>query len=169
MIFRKTAFVTCLIVSVLCLAAGYWITGQWIGAVIAIAIGLGWLLARKYPLPELQLICLLASVGMAAIGRLTGSPPLLMICGSGTALAVWDLLLLDVALEGSSSGEQAHQYENNHLQSLILALGLGLFLAFLGRVVTLDIPFVLLVPLIALAVFSLDRVWGYIKKQRVGR
>ena len=168
MALRKTFFAVCLVVSVLCLAAGYGIAGQWIGAVMAIIAGLAWLLARKYPnwLPH---ICLLASVCMAVVGRLTGSPPLLMICGSGIALAVWDLLLLDAALGRNSSGEQTRQYENKHLQSLVLVLGSGLCAVFLGRSLTLRTPFVLLVLFVALAVFGLDRAWGYIKRRRVGR
>ncbi len=169
MVFRRILFAVCLALSVLCLATGYAIAGQWLGTVVAIIIGLAWLLARKYPALGLSLICLWASVCLAVAGQLTGSPPLLMICGSGIALAVWDLLLLDVALGSDSLGAQTRQYESKHLQSLILALGLGLFAAFLGRLMTLQIPFVLLLLFIALAVFSLDRAWGHIKKQRVGR
>ncbi len=169
MALRKISFAVCMVLSVFCLAAGYGIAGQWIGMIIAITIGFAWLLARKYPASGLPLICLLASVCLAVVGRLTGSPPLLMICGSGFALAVWDLLLLDVGLGSNLFGEQTRQYESKHLQSLILALGLGLFVAFLGRLVTLQIPFVLLLVFIALAVFSLDRAWGHIKKQPVGR
>lgn len=167
MTLRKTSFTVCLVISVLCLAAGYGIAGHWIGAVMAIITGFAWLLARKYPASGLPLICLLASVCMAVVGQRNGSSPLLMICGSGIALAVWDLLLLDVALGNNSSGEQTRYYENKHLQSLVLALGFGFFVAFLGRLLTLQIPFVLLVLFVALAVFSLDRAWGHIKKWRV--
>jgi hypothetical protein len=169
MTFRKTLFAVCLVVSVLCLASGYGIAGKWIGVVMAIITGLVWLLARKYPASWLPHICLFASVCLAVIGRLTGSPPLLMICGSGVALAVWDLLLLEAALGSDSSGEQTRRYENKHLQSLVLVLGAGLCVVFFGRLLTLQIPFVLLVLFVALAVFGLDRAWGYIKKRRIGR
>jgi hypothetical protein len=164
MAFRKIFFAACLVLSVLCLAAGYGVAGQWPGVVMAIITGLAWLLARKYSDSGLPLLCLLASVGMAVVGRLTGVTPLLMICGSGMALAVWDLLLLDVALESHSSGEQTRQYENKHLQSLVLALGSGLCVAFLGRFLTLQIPFALLILFIVLTVFGLDRVWSHIEK-----
>lgn len=161
---RKIFFAACLVLSVLCLAAGYGFAGQWLGVGMAIITGPAWLLARKYSDSGLPLICLLASVGMAVVGRLTGVTPLLMICGSGMALAVWDLLLLDVTLESNSSGEQTRQYEKKHLQSLVLALGFGLCAAFLGRLLTLQVPFVLLVLFVILTVFGLDRVWGYIEK-----
>jgi hypothetical protein len=164
MALRKTFFAVCLVVSVLCLAAGYAIAGQWIGVVVAIITSLAWLLARKYPASWLPHICLLASVCMAVVGQLTGSPPLLMICGSGIALAVWDLLLLDAVLGTNSSGEQTRQYEKKHLQSLVLVLGSGLCVVFLGRLLTLQTPFVLLILFVALAVFGLDRAWGYIKR-----
>jgi hypothetical protein len=166
LLLRKTFFVICLTVSMLCLTAGYGIAGEWIGAAIAIVTGLAWLLARKYPASGLPFICLVVSVCLAVVGRLSGSPPLLMICGSGFALAVWDLIFLDEALGGNSSEEQTRQYESKHLQSLALALGSGLLITFLGRLLNLQIPFVLLMLFIALALFGLDRVGSYIKNQR---
>ena len=162
MALRKKFFVICLVASVFCLVAGYVVVGKWIGAVLATITGLAWLLARKYPASWLPFICLLASVCLAVVGMLIGSPPLLMIFGSGVALAVWDLLLLDNALR-SSSGAQTRQYENKHLQSLALALGSGLLVVFLGRLLHLQIPFVASILFVALTIFGLDRVLGYIK------
>jgi hypothetical protein len=162
---RKIWFVFCMMLSVFCLAVGYTITGQWIGALVAILMIPAWLLARKHPLTWLPFICLLASVCLAVIGKLTGAPPFLMIFGSGVALAVWDLLFLDSALGSNSSGEQTRQYENKHLQSLTLALGFGLSVAFLGRLFNLHIPFLVLMLFIAFILFGLDRVWTYIKKR----
>jgi|SRR6266498_1837112 len=165
MALRKTFFVLCLVVSMLCLTAGYGFAGQWIGAVITITSGLAWLLARKYPVSWLPHICLCASVSSAVIGQLTGTPPLLMICGSGFALAVWDLILLDGALGMNSSDGQTRRYENKHLQALVLALGAGLLLASLGGLLTLQIPFVAMMLFVALVIFGFDHVWGTIKKR----
>lgn len=164
---RKAFFAICLVASMLCLAVGHGIAGQWIGAVVAIITGLIWPLARKYPSSWVPLVCLLMSVGLAIAGRLTGSPPLLMICGSSFALATWDLLFLDDALENNTAEKQTQHYENKHLQSLALALGSGLLVAFLGRLLNLQIPFVLLMLLVALVIFGLDRVGGYIKKRNM--
>ena len=164
MFLRKTFFVIWLIISVLCLVAGYGIAGQWIGAMLAILIGPAWWLARKYPHSPLPLVCLLVSVGFAVAGRLVGSPPFLMIFASAVALAVWDLLLLDSALGNNSSVEQTRHYENKHLQSLTLALGSGLLATLLGRFLIIQIPFIVLMLLITFILFALDRVWGYIKK-----
>lgn len=161
---RKTIFVICLMISVVCLATGYWIAGQWIGAMLAMLMGPAWLLARKYPLSQLPLVCLLASVTFSVAGILIGSPRLLMIFGSAVALAVWDLLLLDSALGNNSSVEQTRHYENKHLQSLALALGSGLLAVLLGSLVKIQIPFVVLILFIIFVLFALDRVWGYLKK-----
>jgi mannose/fructose/N-acetylgalactosamine-specific phosphotransferase system component IID len=161
---RNTFFVICLIISALCLAAGYGIAGQWIGAMIAILIGPAWLLARKYPDSQLPLVCLLGSVGFAVAGTLIGSPPFLMIFASAVALAAWDLLYLDSALGNHSSVEQTRHYENKHLQSLTLALGSGLIAALLGRFLKIQIPFLVWMLFITFTLFALDRVWGYIKK-----
>jgi hypothetical protein len=163
---RKIFFIVCLAVSMLCLAAGYGIAGEWIGAAIAIVTGLTWLLARKYPLSGLPFICLVVSVVLAVIGLLNGSPPLLMICGSGFALAVWDIMFLDNALGGNSSEEQTRQYERKHLHSLALVLGFGLLMTFFGRMLNLHPPFVMMMIFIALVIFGLDRAYGYIKRQR---
>lgn len=161
---RKTFFAVCLIISALCFAAGYGLSGQWVGVVISISTGPAWLFARKYPTSVFPIICLSGFTCLAVMGILSGCPPLLMICGSGFALATWDILLLDGALKNNSSGEQSRQYEIKHLQSLGLALGSGLSTVFLGRLLRLQIPFVVLLLFVALVILGLDRVWGYIKK-----
>ena len=160
---RKTLFVICLLLAVLCLAAGYGIAGQWMGALLAILMGPAWLLARKYPGSRLPLVCLLVTVGFAVAGRLIGSPPLLMIFASAAALAVWDLSYLDSELENPSSVEQTRRYETRHLQSLALALGSGLLGTVLGSFLKIQMPFIVWMLFIAFLLFALDRVWGYIK------
>jgi len=151
-------------ISVVCLAVGYWIAEKWIGALVAILMGPAWLFARKNTDPWLPFICLLASVGLAVAGRLCGAPYLLMILASALALAVWDLIYLDTALDKNSFGAQTCQYENKHVQSLILALGFGLFVVLLGRFINIRIPFILLMLLISFTLYALDRVWGYITR-----
>jgi hypothetical protein len=164
---RKIYFIICLVLSTVCLAVGFIITGLWIGSVIAIITGLAWLPSRKYPSSLLPHICLFASVCLAVVGLLTSSPPLLMICGSGASLAAWDVLFLDDALKVSSYEGQTRRYENNHLQSMVLSLGCGMILAFAGRLLNFQIPFVVLMLFVVLVVFGLDRVWGIIKNRSV--
>jgi len=165
MALRKAFLLICLVVSILCLTAGYGFAGQWIGVAIAIILGLVWLFARKYPVSSLPHLCLFASVGLAVAGQLTGTPSLLMICGSGFGLAVWDLILLEGALGANSSEGQVGRFADRHLQSLALALGAGLLVTFLGSFLNLQIPFLAMMLLVALVIFGFDRVWGTIKKR----
>jgi hypothetical protein len=149
--------------STFCLAAGYVLAGQWIGVMVALITGLTWLYARKNPALWLSHLCLLASVCLTMVGILAGGSPMLMLLGSGVALAVWDLVLLNNALKSSIFGGQTRRYENKHLQSLALAIGSGLLVALLGRWLHLEVPFVMLMLFVALVIFGLDRIWSYIK------
>jgi hypothetical protein len=163
---RRILFTICLIVSVVCLAAGYGLAGQWIGAGVAILTGPAWLFVRKYPASGLPLIGLFAAIFLAVVGRLVGSPGLLMICSAGFSLAVWDLLDLNFKIGNQPSGEQVRLYENNHLQSLALGSGAGLLVASLGHFISFKIPFLILALCIALAVIWLDRVWRNVGKMK---
>lgn len=165
MSFRKALFVICLMISLLCLAAGYGIAGYLAGAVIAILMAPAWWLAQKDPASSLPTVCLSASVGLAVVGRLIGCSPAWMIFGSAAALAAWDLVLLDSAVGNHSSGEPTRLYENRHLQSLLIVLGFALLAIVLGRFVNIQLPFIVLLLSLAFILFALDRVWGYIKKR----
>ena len=166
---RKIFFVICMISSTLFLATGYGIARQWIWTLAASLMVPAWFFARKYAGTWLPLLCLLAAVSLSVVGSLIGAPPVLMILSSGSSLAVWDLLLLDAAPGINSPGTQTRQYEIKHIQSLVLALGSGLLVAFLGRLLTLQTPFALLILFVALALFGLDRAFVNIKKWRMGR
>ncbi len=163
---RKTLFAVCLIGSVLCLTAGYGMTGQWPGAVATIITCPAWLLSRKYPTSWLPIICLLLCIFLAVAGILSGSVSLLMICSAGFSLAVWDLVLLDRKLGNRPSDEQTRQYENKHVRSLAPALAAGLLAGFLGHLFVFQIPFALVVILIAVVLFGLDRTWAYMRKDK---
>jgi hypothetical protein len=164
MTLRQIFFFACLAFSTFCLAAGYLIAGQWAGAALTLITGLAWLYARKDPALWLPQICLVAAVCLAVAGLLAGASPVLMLLGSGVALAVWDLILLEAALKGDTLNKQTRRYESRHLQSLALALGFGLLVTFLGRWLHFQLPFVILLLFVALVIFGLDRIWRYIKQ-----
>lgn len=164
---RKLFFALSLAALMLCLLTGYGLAGQWIGVVLALITGAGWLLGLKFPRAWLPHACLLASVGLAIAGCLAGYSPVLMIIGSGAALAVWDTLLLNVALRNSSPATQTRRYETGHLQLLALAIGSALVVVLLGRSLHVQIPFLAMVVFVALITLGIDRVWGYLDKYRV--
>ena len=161
---RKTGFVICLVLSVLCLVAGYGIAGRWIEAGMAVLLGPAWVIARRYPGSWLPFFCILGSVGLATAGILTGTPPVLMIFGSALTLAVWDLVALDSALGTHSLMKQTRRYEKAHLRSLALAIGGALLATLLGRLLAVQLPFIVLQFSITFILFALDRVWRLIKR-----
>ena len=166
MTLRNISFIVSLIISTICLAAGYVIADQWIGTAVAIVTGAVWLAARKFP-ATYQNACLLLPVSLALAGLLIGVNPMMMIAGSSFALAAWDLLLLDGALKGTSSGEQTNRYEKKHLQSLAIALGCGFVLAMLGRLLTFNIPFIVMLLLAAILIFGFERIGNELKKRNI--
>lgn len=161
---RKSLFIASLVASSFCLLAGYALAGQWIGVTASLVVGASWLLARKYPESWMPLICLVAAQGLAIGGCLSGASPLLMIFGSGISLAIWDITLLNASLDESAYNEGTRRYEHRHIQSLLIAIGAGLFIASAGHFLRLQVPFIGLVLFIGLFVFGMDRAWGYIKK-----
>jgi hypothetical protein len=62
--------------------------------------------------------------------------------------------------------EPTRRFEQRHLWSLLLALIIGLAIAIAGRMVTLQVPFILLVAVILLTVFGLDRLWTVLGKSK---
>ena len=139
--------------------------GYWVGAALAILMAPAWWLAQKDPASRLLPVCLSVSVGLAVVGRLIGCSPALMIFGSAAALAAWDFIFLDSALGKHSFGEPTRRYENRHLGSLLMVLGFALLAIVLGRFVTIQLPFTVLLLSLAFILFALDRVWSYIKKR----
>lgn len=161
---RKISFFICLLLSTACLAAGYGLQAGWPGAALALVTGAAWLAAWKYPAGGLPYVCLLASVGLAVAGQLSGAVSGLMIAGSGLALASWDLALLESALRKTPPDEQTRRHENSHLRSLALALAAGLLPALAGHWLSFELPFVGMIFLIALALFGFEQSWKAIRK-----
>jgi hypothetical protein len=159
---RRIFFAISLAALMFCLIAGYGLAGQWPGVVFAAIAGLGWLLGLKYLWGWLPHICLLVSVGLAVAGCLAGYSPALMIFGTGASLAGWDSLLLDASLRNSSAAVQTRRYETVHLQWLALAIGFGLTVVIVGRLLHVQFSFLTMLVSVTLITFGIDRVWGYL-------
>jgi hypothetical protein len=161
---RRLLFLACLLATLACLTGGYGMAGFWpagIAALLPLAgLGLAALaaLAARRPAGWLPAVCLAALVCLAGGGLLAGAPVLLMIGGATAALAAWSLANLDRALAGVPPSESEARLERVHLLTLALALGLGLLLGAAGALLPLPIPFALLVALVLLDLYSLDRV-----------
>ncbi len=163
MTLRKAVFLFCLAVSLLCLAGGYLVTAYWMVAVVALASVLVLFFAGKIAAGWVPGACLAALVGLAAGGLFVQAPPLLMILGATAALGAWDLENLNRRMVDSAPSGSGAVFEKRHLLALAAALGLGLLLAGLGRLVAVQIPFVLLLALVIIDLVSLERASRYLK------
>lgn len=159
---RKIFNRVCLIGCTTCLAVGYAIVAQWVALAVIVISGVVWLVAvHKRLAAEWFSVMLVIFVGLAAVGLLTGIPPILMIFSATLALASWDLALFDRMVTGlsSTSAETLTLFEHSHYQSLALALGLGLLMALGGRLLRFEIPLSGMILLVLLGLLGLDRVW----------
>jgi hypothetical protein len=157
---RKTLSLVCPLACAACLVVGYALVGQWIAPTAILLTFLLWLFSCRWPSTWLPSTALVISVGLAAAGLMAGASPLLMILGATFALASWDQVLLDHTLtDRSSSAKTIVLFENRHNQGLALALGLGLLIDVTGRMIRFQLPLGVMIILVILVLFSLDRIW----------
>jgi hypothetical protein len=163
---RRLLCLACLLAALTCLAGGYIMAGhQSVAGAALLPIAALWFV-RRYPAAWLPSACLVSLVCLAAGGLFTRAPALLMISGATAALAAWNLVNLDRAVTGSPPSETVVRLEQKHLFTLAAALGLGLLMAAAGKLLAFQIPFVLLIVLVMLDLFSLDRMFRYLKHSR---
>jgi hypothetical protein len=159
-------FYASLTLMAVCLSVAFGSAGQWAGMLCSIGLGALWFALRNRQSRWLPHVLWLASLGLSATAILTGSLPVLSIFGAGCSLAAWDLHQLFFSLRDSPMKEPTRRFEQRHLWSLLLALIIGLAIAIAGRMVTLQVPFILLVAVILLTVFGLDRLWTVLGKSK---
>lgn len=140
------------------MAAGYALIGQW--GLLALA-GLVWLagvVAARW-----TVVVFVVLVGLAAAGACAGAWPSLMIVGATLALASWDLANWEDFVTGSLPAETVARFEWRHYAYLALALGSGLLAAIIGRLVSFQLPFGILVVLAAMVLLGVDQMWRLVK------
>jgi hypothetical protein len=141
-----------------CLAAGYGLAGRW--GFLAVS-GLAWLAGIL--LAGWSVVVFVVLVGLAAVGIYEGAGPILMILGATLALASWDLANWEDFVAGGLPAETSARFEWGHHTCLALALGSGLLVIIIGRLVSFQLPFGILVLLAALALLGIDRMWRLVK------
>ena len=143
-----------------CLGLGWIGAGNLWLALAGIIPFVGMLLARKPSLAWLAPVSLLIFVGLAVLGVFLGASPVWMVVSVVAALAAWDLVNFERAI-----GKNSHPHlEIRHLQVLFAALGLGLLAALAGRAVQFSLPFILMLALILLGLYSLDRLSHFLSQ-----
>ncbi len=166
----------------LSIAWGYGMSAQWWGALVAlvavVVFGIaaagdpsgGASIRSRTPSSQaawaapafLQPACLVGIFCISAAGILAGAAAFAMILGATAALAAWDLFSVNRPI-GAAASATARTYERRREVSLALALAAGLLLIATGKLLALRIPFVLVVLLVLLDAFSLDRLSRYLR------
>jgi hypothetical protein len=159
---RKALFLVCLAISVACLGGGYAQAGLLQGALAALLPLAGFLYTLKNRADWIPRLCLLCDTALALTGILESAPAILMLAGLAASLACWDLVNLENALSTASQEGAGSQIEKQHLRWLFLSLGLGLSLAAIGTLVTLQIPLIVVVLLVVVDMVSLNLMARYL-------
>jgi len=164
---EKILFFGCAGLSILCQIAGF--AGMEKLELSAAAVGLAalWLLASRFSARVLGSTTLVVTAALAVTGMILGGSGWRMICSAAFGLAAWDLLLLEAAIKDTPDDADRRAYRDNHLRTCGAAVGGGLTLALVGRLITLQIPFMVMVVLVVLAVFGFGRVWRFFAKSSV--
>ncbi len=163
---RSYVFKVSLALMVAFLSAAFFLIGEWSGLASAAGLGMLWFLLRKRVNRWLPHVFLFLSVAISAAAIITGGYPLLGMAGSVFALMAWDVHQLTVDLQCSPHKETISRFERRHLRSLVLAMGAGLSIAIIGRMISLKPPFILLFALVLLILFGLDRLWSQLARNK---
>ncbi len=101
---------------------------------------------------------LVLTVGLAVAGVLMRLPGLFMLLAATLALAGWDLALYLACSTGEVPASYSRRLDQRHLQSLGLAVLVGLLASGLSQALSLKIPFGVMVALVIVSMICLDRL-----------
>ena len=145
----------CLVSSMVCLALAYLPGGYWPILPGLLAMILFWIVLRKRSAFWAASSLLSVYIFLAALGVVRDLSVPLLAVGCACALAAWDLTHFGQDMLDQENPDARMRLERQHLRSLAMAFSLGLAFAFLSMYLSLQIPFLLSVVLVLLAVGGL--------------
>ncbi len=157
---RKALRIASSIAGTACLVSGFVSARQWELMAGALVIFMGCIFDLKWPSGWISPVALVVSVGISAAGLFTNAPAWLMLLASTFALATWDLALLDHALADNLPTATTVLLEKRHYQNLAIITGSGVLVMLAGQVIQLPIPFVIMMALVIVLLYSLLRLWS---------
>lgn len=161
---KRRFFFICLALAGLSLASSFYLNRQLPLALAVLFPVAGMLLARRPSLEWLAYFSLAGFAALSASGILLGIPLMVMAISSSAALASWDLILESRPVAPEGSIPPTGLYVKLHLKSLGAAVGLGLLGVIAGQWVHWQVPFLGMIVLVILALFSMDRLMEYLKR-----
>jgi len=166
MMIRSIILTVCLIITTVCLGAGYILAGYWLILPVFLAMLLFWIFTKNQPVFITASSLLVVFVILAVIGITADLSLILMIVACIAALVSWDLMQFNQGLVGNSLHKTNASLENNHLYSLGLAAFAGLTLALISSYINMQFPFVLILLLVLTTVGGLIYGMQYILKKK---
>ncbi|HLF28689.1 MAG TPA: hypothetical protein VJG32_20360 [Anaerolineae bacterium] len=138
------------------LALGYAVRGEWIGALLIVALGLSWWVGQRRGWNRVTPAGLISFTVLAAFGVWRGVSAAWMVVGVAATLATWDLDHFDRRLRAINRVEGERELIRAHARRLFGVAGLGLVLAWIASGVRVELTFAwaLLLGLIALLALS---------------
>jgi len=143
---RSIILTVCLIITTVCLGAGYILAGYWLILPVFLAMLLFWIFTKNQPVFITASSLLVVFVILAVIGITADLSLILMIVACIAALVSWDLM----------------QFK----YSLGLAAFAGLTLALISSYINMQFPFVLILLLVLTTVGGLIYGMQYILKKK---
>ena len=125
----------CLVITIGCLGIAYILGGYWLIVPVLLAMAILWMATKGRSEFWSASSLLLIYVLLAVIGLTLNLSIYLMVLGSTTALACWDLIHFRQSIADNPPLEADAQLESYRLQSLGTAVLAGLLLAFISSFV----------------------------------
>jgi hypothetical protein len=157
-------FRVCLFALVKLLLVGYGLAGHLpAGFALSLVTLCGWA-ALRFQRRWLPSTLLVISVCGAAGGLLADGSPFLMVAVISAALACWELAGRPENQKGAILDPPQRVDERAHLILLVFSTGLGLFLAEMGLLVKIRLPFVAVLLAALLALFGLYQFYRSLQR-----
>ena len=147
------------------LALGYATSRLWTGALFIAALGVLWLLGRRYGWGWVASVALVFFVGAAVVGLWLNLGAGWMLLGVVAALCAWDLDHFAQRLMSVGRVERERELERAHLQRLLIVSGLGFLLAAVALGINVKLNFGAVFLLALLAVLGLSRAIGFLRRE----
>jgi nitrate reductase gamma subunit len=161
MVLRKLPLFTSWGLSTFMAVTGFWQIGLWPGAIAVLVCAIAWIFIRK----KFSSAYLAASVIFAANGLLLGVSAPFMFFYAGFSLAAWDLNSMDLSLSENSPDQKSSLYQSRRLLALGFSLSVGFLTILLGHLLSFQIPFIVMVLLLVLVFFSLNRIMRFLQQK----
>ena len=166
MTIRSIILTICLIITTVCLGAGYILAGYWLILPVFLAMLLFWIFTKNQPVFISASSLLVVFVILAAVGITADLSLILMIVACTAALVSWDLMQFNQRLVANSFHKTNASLEKNHLYSLAIAAFAGLTLALISSYINIQFPFILILFLVLMVMGCLVSSIQYIRGKK---